>query len=240
MKEIFLNLKDPNVNGEKAFFDHIQADTNTIFDIGSKENSILSNFGGEVHYFNPLEGELGRLKDKISNSNQSFFINDYALGSSTLKKDLFIEEKNFFGTFNPAESSTRSALMKDSRSYILDLEDGKKKKIDLLKIKARGGELDVIQGFKEYIKNIKLIQFNYSPYYIKRGVKLNDLITYLKSKSFVDFSYLSTSGYIPFEKLKGTRIKVNPLIGNGGTIEAFQGEQINDHYNYCNIICRKL
>ena len=72
--------------------------------------------------------------------------------------------------------------------------------------------MNVILGFEDYIKNIKIIQFEYGGTFLDNNVKLFDIISYLSKNNFSNFYYLSSKGLC--------------LITN-----------FEDHYQYCNIIC---
>jgi len=84
--------------------------------------------------------------------------------------------------------------------------------IDFLKIDTEGYELDVLQGFEDSLKNIKIIQFEYGGTFLDNNIKLIDVINYLDQNGFYKFSYLTNNGTV--------------LITD-----------FNDHYQYCNIVC---
>ncbi len=70
----------------------------------------------------------------------------------------------------------------------------------------------VLQGFGDYLNNIKIIQFEYGGTFLDNNTKLIDVINYLEEKGFHKFSYLTSYGK---EKII----------------------DFNDHYQYCNIVC---
>jgi hypothetical protein len=86
------------------------------------------------------------------------------------------------------------------------------KYIDFLKIDVEGHEFNIIKGFEDMIRKVNIIQFKYSATYLDSGVKLVDIINYLKGYNFHNFSYLTNKGI--------KRI-----------------ENFDDHYQYCNIVC---
>ena len=86
------------------------------------------------------------------------------------------------------------------------------KSIDFMKIDTEGYELNVLRGFEDFLENVKIIQFEYGGTFLDNNTKLIDVITYLESKGFYKFSYLTNNG---------TQIITN----------------FEDHYQYCNIVC---
>lgn len=119
-------------------------------------------------------------------------------------------------------------------------------RIDFLKIDTEGYEFEVIKGFKDKLNCIKIIQFEYGGCYLDNNVKLNDVIKYLESKNFHNFSYLDRNSLKKIKDLKGKTITTNPGHRNGhwssiqypATVEYMNEDGvISDHYNYCNIVC---
>ena len=72
--------------------------------------------------------------------------------------------------------------------------------------------MKVLQGFEDFLENIKIIQFEYGGTFLDNNTKLIDVINYLQEKGFYKFSYLTNTGPV--------------LITD-----------FNDHYQYCNIVC---
>ena len=107
----------------------------------------------------------------------------------------------------------------DNNKYLLSIKKGKDyaiekniKSIDFLKIDTEGYELNVLQGFEDFLENVKIIQFEYGGTFLDNKKKLIDVIDYLKQRGFYNFSY---------------------LIANGTELIT----DFNDHYQYCNIVC---
>ena len=73
-------------------------------------------------------------------------------------------------------------------------------------------ELNVLQGFEDFLENVKIIQFEYGGTFLDNNTKLLDVIKYLELKGFYKLSYLTD---------KGTELITN----------------FDDHYQYCNIVC---
>ena len=225
MSDLVFNIKDYRKNGELLFYDYIKKQISVIFDVGSRKPNLLKDFKGEVHYFSSDKNVISYLKKELQGTSQKFKLNDFSLGEKTVK---------------------RSFLIKDARSYIIDLESDRPESIDLLRINMDGEELNVLKGFGDQIQKVKIIIFNYGPGYIDKDCGLNDIINFLRSKKFVDFAYLSNSGYIPLKKFKNLKIKTNEHIlkwqakcPEEGVVKGFDKEKYSDHYNYCNIICVK-
>lgn len=64
------NNCDSQTNGETAFFNNIRNSIHTIFDIGSRNDSLFTDFAGEVHYFDPVSSfidDLSKQHTKILN-----------------------------------------------------------------------------------------------------------------------------------------------------------------------------
>jgi hypothetical protein len=72
--------------------------------------------------------------------------------------------------------------------------------------------LNVLKGFGDFLKNIKIIQFEYGGTFLDNNIKLIEVKEYLEQHGFYKFSYLTYDG---------------PKI-----ITDFY-----DHYQYCNIVC---
>jgi len=56
------------------------------------------------------------------------------------------------------------------------------------KIDTKGYELQVLEGFQDFLKNIKIILFEYGGTNIDNNIKLLDIITYLELNGFHKFS----------------------------------------------------
>ena len=197
-------------NGEYDFFSKIKNNIKIIFDVGSKNNSIFLDFENEVHYFEPMEKSLNELKQKNSNNSGSFF-NNYGLGNNESTLTYYLNYESFVNrnrNRNRFASETIDLQIKKAEKYIVERNISA---IDFLKIDTEGFELEVIKGFGEFIKNVKIIQFEYGGTYQDKNIKLLDVINYLKKYSFNNFYYLDSRKIV----------KIN---------------NYNDHYQYCNIV----
>ena len=84
------------------------------------------------------------------------------------------------------DDSSNAIILKTKRGDEYYLENNINE-IDFLKIDTEGYEYDVITGFGEKIKNVKIIQFEYGGTFLDRNIKLIELINYLKNKDFFIF-----------------------------------------------------
>jgi hypothetical protein len=100
-------------------------------------------------------------------------------------------------------------ILKKGKDYIIN---NNIKNIDFLKIDTEGYELKVLEGFEDYLSNIKIIQFEYGGTFLDNNTKLFDIIYYLEKYGFHKFSYLTNYGLVALT-------------------------DFNDHYQYCNIVC---
>jgi hypothetical protein len=86
---------DPNTNGELAFYNtHIKNNTNIIFDVGSRDDTLFNDFSGEVHYFEPDNDSLNRLKE-IPKANRIAKYNNFGLGINNETCTYYSEFQSF-------------------------------------------------------------------------------------------------------------------------------------------------
>lgn len=241
------NNCNSKTNGELNFYLLIKNNINIIFDVGCKTESEFLNFVGEVHYFDPVEKFVKELSQK-SNNNILPFFNNFGLGNNNEKLDYYpsIDSFNKRTTSLPCRNYDEGKLKLEIRKGSDYVKEKNIKTIDFLKIDTEGFEFDVLKGFEEELKNIKIIQFEYGGCYLDNNVKLNDIIKYLQNYGFHKFSYLHPNGKTDFESLKGEICQTNPGHRNGQwsylsypeTVQYMdENGFIPDHYNYCNIVC---
>jgi FkbM family methyltransferase len=206
------NNCDPKTNGEENFFIKIKDKINIIFDVGCRSDSNFIDFIGEVHYFDPVNEFIEELKKK-ENINKKSYFNNFGLGKENNQIYYYPRYQSFYNRINSChinDDSNKILLhIKKGKDYIID---NNIKDIDFLKIDTEGYELNVLQGFEDFLENIKFIQFEYGGTFLDNNIKLIDVINYLEKKGFHKFSYL-------------TRYDTE-IITN-----------FNDHYQYCNIVC---
>jgi FkbM family methyltransferase len=206
------NVCDPKQNGEELFFINNQDRMHVIFDVGCRADSEYINFEGEVHYFDPIAEFIDNLS-KQPNKNLNAYFNNFGLGNEN--KDLYYYPRyeSFYNRINSCQISDDAnkilLSIKKATDYIAEKNI---KNIDFLKIDTEGYELNVLQGFEEYLKIVKIIQFEYGGTFLDNNLKLIDVINHLKQHGFHKFSYLTNCG--------------TELITD-----------FNDHYQYCNIVC---
>jgi FkbM family methyltransferase len=199
-------------NGEERFFLEIKDKINVIFDVGCRSDSEFVVFTGEVHYFDPVNDFIEELK-RVKNLNKCSYYNNFGLGKEDKHLYYYPRYQSFYDRVNSCHISD------DSNKFLLEIKQAKDyiiqnniENIDFLKIDTEGYELNVLQGFGEYLKNIKIIQFEYGGTFLDNNTKLIDVKNYLEEHGFYKFSYLTGQG---------------PVL-----ITDFE-----DHYQYCNIVC---
>lgn len=199
-------------NGEEYFFNNIKDSIKVIFDVGCRSESEFINFEGEVHYFDPVDRFIENLKNQKILNNISYF-NNFGLGNENKEFYYYPKYESFYNRIISCgvddESNKVLLHIKKGKDYIVEKNI---KNIDFLKIDTEGYELNVLQGFEEFLENVKLIQFEYGGTFLDNNTKLIDVINYLEKKGFYKFSYLTNFG---------TEIITD----------------FNDHYQYCNIVC---
>ena len=206
------NNCNPKTNGEYKFFMDIKDKINRIFDVGCRSDSDFIEFTGEVHYFDPVNEFIEKLKTQ-ENMNKAFYFNSFGLGEDNKELYYYPSYQSFYDRINSCSVSD------NSNKIVLHIKKGKDyinnnniKNIDFLKIDTEGYELNVLQGFEDFLENIKIIQFEYGGTFLDNNTKLIDVINYLEQKGFYKFSYLTNYG--------------TKLITD-----------FTDHYEYCNIVC---
>lgn len=199
-------------NEEEQFFETIKNDTQVVFDVGCRNDTAFTKFSGEVHYFDPVKEFIEDLKTQ-PNTNSKCYFNNFGLSVENKHMDYYPKYQSFYdrfvscGTSDDANKFTLS--VRRGADYI---EEHAITKIDFIKIDTEGHEFDVLKGFGDNIKLVKVIQFEYGGTYMDNGVKLQEVIDYLKNYGFDGFAYL---------KPNGMQILTN----------------YDDHYQYSNIVC---
>jgi|TARA_B110000208_G_scaffold67612_1_gene87465 FkbM family methyltransferase len=206
------NNCNSKLNGEYAFYMKIKDNINIIFDVGCRSDSEYISFNGEVHYFDPVNKFIENLK-KNKFLNKTSYFNKFGLGEDNKEIYYYPKYESFYDRIKSCSVSD------NANKILLHIKKGKDysvsnniKNIDFLKIDTEGYELNVLQGFEDYLENVKIIQFEYGGTFLDNNKKLIDVINYLEQKGFYKFSYLTNYG--------------TELI-----------KDFTDHYHYCNIVC---
>jgi FkbM family methyltransferase len=206
------NNCDSRTNGEKSFYEKIKDKIDVIFDVGCRCDTEFNNFEGEVHYFEPEKEFIDKLSQQPNKHKKSYF-NNFGLGNETIEKYYYPKYESFLNRVASCgydDTNNRKLLrIKNSKEYMVE---NKIENVDFLKIDTEGYEYEVIKGFEDYIKKIKIIQFEYGGTFLDNNVKLEDLIKYLSSYGFSNFSYLTHDNIVEIT-------------------------DFTDHYQYCNIVC---
>lgn len=234
------NNCNPKTNGELFFYNKIQNNINTIFDVGCRIDSEFINFKGNVHYFDPVEKFINDIKPIPKLNNNSYY-NSFGLGSTNEEKYYYPNYQSFYNrTVSCSTNDDKNKIKLQIKKGIDYMKNNDISRVDFLKIDTEGYEFEVIKGFEEYIENIHIIQFEYGGTFMDNNVKLNDVITYLKKYNFTNFCYLSQNKLIKIEDMVNfiiDTIKQAQKHGYPAKIKAIHNGIINDHYNYSNIVC---
>jgi FkbM family methyltransferase len=169
------NNCDTKTNGEEKFFMDIQDNINVIFDVGCRSDSMFIYFNGEVHYFDPVEEFIENLK-KSKNINKKSYFNNFGLGNDNKELYYYPKYQSFYDRVNSCHISDDSNKILLHIKKGIDYVDSKNiKNIDFLKIDTEGYELDVLQGFEDFLENVKIIQFEYGGTFLDNHIKLVDV-----------------------------------------------------------------
>ena len=178
------NNCDSRTNGELQFFLNIKDKINVIFDVGCRSESEYINFNGEVHYFDPVNEYIEKLKAQ-KNVNKMSYFNNFGLGSENSQIYYYPKYESFYDRVNSCHVSDNSnkilLYIKRGKEYVVS---NNIKNIDFLKIDTEGYELNVLKGFEDFLENIKIVQFEYGGTFLDNNTKLIDVINYLKEKGF--------------------------------------------------------
>lgn len=206
------NNCNSRTNGELNFYLSIKDKINVIFDVGCRQDSEFTKFNGEVHYFDPVHEFIENLKKQPNLNNKSYF-NNFGLGKENNQLYYYPRYQSFYDRINSCHFSDEDNKVllniKKGKDYIVD---NNIQNIDFLKIDTEGYELNVLEGFENYLENVKIMQFEYGGTFLDNNTKLIDVVKFLEDKGFYKFSYLKNNGV--------------QLITD-----------FNDHYQYCNIVC---
>lgn len=94
---------NPHTNGELNFFNQIKDNISIIFDVGCA-NSEYITFQGEVHYFDPVNEFIEKLKNK-TNFNKISYFNNFGLGNENIELYYYPKYQSFFDRVNSCNIS---------------------------------------------------------------------------------------------------------------------------------------
>jgi FkbM family methyltransferase len=178
----------------------------TIFDVGSHKGESIDlflrlNSNIKLYCFEPQIKLFKHLKKKYK-SKKNIILHNFAFGSKKEKKKL---TKNIFSSsssfskinFNSKHSKLKEFILKKGnagfyKSELVDVQKldayckkNKIKNIDIVKIDTEGHEFDVLSGFANSIKMVKIIiiEQTYTNYY--KNYNVNKITKYLVNKSFI-------------------------------------------------------
>jgi len=168
---------------EANYFNTIKDNCNIIFDIGASYSPYVE-YPQEVHYFDPQPSVIENLKQLPNNNIKSFF-NEFGLSD----EEAILPFYRYGDFVTVTEYKMGDFKLKVGKDYMVE---NNLTKIDFLKIDVEGFELKVLKGFGEYLNNVKYIQFEYGTGLRDAGSNLSEVVTYLKSFGFDNFSIINS------------------------------------------------
>lgn len=198
---------------EEFFFNSIKDMINVIFDVGIGEDSIYTEFTGEVHYFEPDSHYFDNFKIQPNKNSKSFF-NEFGLSNKNEHLTYYPRTGSFIDR-NPTlkwrgiYDGQKVLPLKKASEYI---DTNNISTVDFLKLDVEGYEYNILLGFEDHLHKVKIIQFEYGSANIDANVNLIDLVRLLNKYNFTNFYRLVKGGWI--------------LITD-----------YSDDFQYCNIVC---
>ncbi len=191
-----------------------------VFDIGANVGFLTLTFSkqvkknGKVFAFEPEPNNYKKLQENISLNNfKNISLNNFAVSSINDRLKLYLSDDNNFGTHslvNERINSTNFVIV-DTKKIDDFVFQNNIIKIDWIKIDVEGAELDVINGAKKVLSDLKP---NLIIEVISENMKKRGLSSILFKKMMLD-----EFGYFPF------------LIDNSGNIkdDLLNNENISDN-----------
>ncbi len=167
---------------EEDYFNTIKNNCRTVFDVGVGDFSVFFDKSDlEVHYFEPFSKAFENLKN-INISNIKYYLNNFGLSNERTTLPFYAEGSLF--DRNLSKKILETCEVKTGLDYCVD---NNIKQIDFLKIDVEGLETKVLQGFGDFLHNIRYIQFEYGSGLSDAGSNLKEIVDLLNQYGFYDF-----------------------------------------------------
>jgi len=195
------NFPDKDLKNRMKMINHYHI--NTVFDIGANDGGYAKQmrkigFKGKMVSFEPLKSVF-KVLEQISSKDKNWTVKNYALGNEDAKGMINVAGNSYSSSLlNMLPAHLKSA----PQSKYIAQEEIEIKKIDsifnefctkddqvMVKIDTQGFEKNVIDGAKESLQKIKILQLEMSlvPLYESEMLYM-DMINYLDQKGFQLFS----------------------------------------------------
>jgi FkbM family methyltransferase len=158
--------------------------------IGNWTASILKNAPlSRIFLFEPSKSAYEKLKIRFSNLDQATTINNYALGSELKEALLFTDEfgsglasltKRKLDHFGISFEKSENVRVQTLNSWY------EKFKVmpSIIKVDVEGNELDVLKGASDFLKDVRVIQFEFGGSNIDSRTFFQDYWYFFKEKDF--------------------------------------------------------
>ena len=192
---------------DKIFKTIFQDKDLVIFDVGANVGQSINRFSkifpnSSIHSFEPIKENYLNVKKKFK--GKDIYINNYAVGETICKKNIFVNADTGTSSFYPINKNSKWAKIR-SKEHSMHVEDFSKKeevnvitldkyceennikKIDILKIDVQGYEDKVLEGAENMLKKKKIntleIEINFSNHY-ENKLSFYDIEKYLAPNEY--------------------------------------------------------
>jgi FkbM family methyltransferase len=190
---------DQKTNGEGRYLKELSSlNFNVIFDVGANigEWALCANEifpESKIHSFEILPKHWNDFTERTRNLS-NIKLNQFGLSDFEGTIEVHFNsrtEADSMATIYPQfimdsekehYDSKCECMVKKGSDYVLE---NNILSVDLMKIDVEGHELKVIRGFGDFIRNIRLIQFEYGVYNITSRDLLCDFFDYLEKYNFI-------------------------------------------------------
>jgi FkbM family methyltransferase len=184
-------MGDDLMKFEEDYFNNIKNECKIVFDVGVGDFSVFfDKVDLEVHYFEPFSIAYNKLKE-INISNINYQLNNFGLSNNNTSLPFYIEGSLF--DRNLSKEILEICEVKKGLEYCIENNISK---IDFLKIDVEGLETKVLQGFGDFLHNIKYIQFKYGIGLRDAGSNLSEIFNLLLPYGFSKFYKQTPNGLI--------------------------------------------